>query len=163
MQHVDDREDSETTGITSCFGVQGNTSNEAPSEGQYGGSLPPTIPRLHAEADRRRAWPVAADCSESAETGYRVPSVSPPDHRAAIVNACDDLKAFLLEKNRAYGNSALEPINIFSKLPAVEGLLVRIDDKLKRIRNGQSYPGDNDLKDLVGYLVLLMIILEMEQ
>jgi hypothetical protein len=73
---------------------------------------------------------------------------------------CDRLKEFLLEKNRSYGNSAFEPINIFSKQPVIEGLLIRIDDKLKRIRNGQSYPGDNDLKDLTGYLILLMILME---
>ena len=34
----------------------------------------------------------------------------------------------LAEKNEAYGNSALEPINIFSKGDAVESLQARIDD-----------------------------------
>ena len=41
----------------------------------------------------------------------------------------------LAEKNEAYGNSALEPINIFSKGDAVESLQARIDDKLARIKN----------------------------
>jgi hypothetical protein len=57
-----------------------------------------------------------------------------------------------------YGNSALEPLGVFSKLSAKEGLLVRIDDKLKRIKNGSLEKDDEDvINDLVGYLVLLKI------
>ncbi|GHU24416.1 hypothetical protein FACS1894164_10990 [Spirochaetia bacterium] len=48
---------------------------------------------------------------------------------------CDKLKVFLIEKNRKYGNSALNPVRIFSGQPAIEGILVRIDDKLSRIIN----------------------------
>ena len=43
----------------------------------------------------------------------------------------------LSEKNKAYGNSALEPINIFSKGNAVDSLCARIDDKLARINNSK--------------------------
>jgi predicted RNA-binding protein associated with RNAse of E/G family len=43
-------------------------------------------------------------------------------------------------------------------LSAKEGLLVRIDDKLKRIKNGSLEKDDEDvINDLVGYLVLLKI------
>ena len=57
----------------------------------------------------------------------------------------------------ASGNSALEPVRVFSKADAREQLHVRIDDKLSRIMKGTSYVGDNDIDDLIGYLVLLKI------
>jgi hypothetical protein len=71
--------------------------------------------------------------------------------------ACDQIKRLLLEKNIAYGNSALSPISIFAKAGAAEGIANRIDDKLNRIKNNQSYPGDNDVDDLIGYLILYKI------
>jgi hypothetical protein len=74
-----------------------------------------------------------------------------------IAEACDEIKHLLLEKNVAYGNSALSPIRIFSKAETNEQLYVRIDDKLNRLKNNQSYPGDNDIDDLIGYLVLLKV------
>jgi hypothetical protein len=74
-----------------------------------------------------------------------------------ISTACDDIKRLLLEKNVAYGNSALSPIAIFAKAGAQEGIANRIDDKLNRIKNNQSYVGDNDLDDLIGYLILYKI------
>jgi len=74
-----------------------------------------------------------------------------------IASACDEIKILLLEKNVAYGNSALNPIRIFSKAETNEQLYVRIDDKLNRLKNNQSYPGDNDIDDLIGYLVLLKV------
>lgn len=70
----------------------------------------------------------------------------------------DDIEKMLIEKNRKYGNSALEPIGVFSKLSPKEGLLIRIDDKLKRIKNGSLEKDDEDVvNDLIGYLVLLKI------
>ena len=70
----------------------------------------------------------------------------------------DSIEKMLIDKNRKYGNSALEPIGVFSKLSAKEGLLVRIDDKLKRIKNGSLEKDDEDVvNDLIGYLVLLKI------
>lgn len=74
-----------------------------------------------------------------------------------IENKCDEIKEFLLEKNKAYGNSALDPINIFSKNKAIEQIAVRIDDKLNRLKKGSEYPGDDTVKDLTGYLILYMI------
>lgn len=74
-----------------------------------------------------------------------------------IINICEEMAKFLIEKNRAYGNSALDPIRIMSKADNVEQLRVRIDDKLSRFYRGNEYPGDNDIDDLIGYLVLLKI------
>jgi hypothetical protein len=70
----------------------------------------------------------------------------------------DEIQELLLQKNEKYGNSALEPLGVFSQLSAKEGLLVRIDDKLKRIKNGSLDKDDEDvINDLIGYLVLLKI------
>lgn len=77
-----------------------------------------------------------------------------------IVKVCTDISIMLQEKNYAYGDSALDPVRIFSKANATEQLLVRIDDKLSRFARGNSYPGDNDINDLIGYLVLLKIAKE---
>ena len=66
----------------------------------------------------------------------------------------------LSEKNNAYGNSALKPINIFSKGSATDSLCARIDDKLARIKNrGLSDQTEDTLFDLCGYLILLIIAL----
>ena len=74
-----------------------------------------------------------------------------------IYDSCHEIAHMLIKKNIAYGNSALEPVRIFSKADAREQLHVRIDDKLSRIMKGTSYVGDNDIDDLIGYLVLLKI------
>lgn len=67
----------------------------------------------------------------------------------------------LKEKNAAYGNSALNPANIFSKLDAVESLLVRMDDKIMRIKNkGINDKTEDTVDDLIGYLLLLKMALE---
>jgi hypothetical protein len=68
-----------------------------------------------------------------------------------------NVKAFLMKKNVAYGDSALNPIRIFSKANSVETILVRIDDKLSRLFRGCAYEGDNDEYDLFGYFCLLAI------
>ena len=71
----------------------------------------------------------------------------------------DEIRDLLIAKNQKYGNSALEPLGVFSQLSAKDGLLVRIDDKLKRIKNGSLEKDDEDvINDLIGYLVLLKII-----
>ena len=75
-----------------------------------------------------------------------------------VSNVLIEIKDLLIEKNKKYGNSALEPLGVFSQLSAKEGLLVRIDDKLKRIKNGTLDRDDEDvINDLIGYLVLLKI------
>ena len=69
----------------------------------------------------------------------------------------NDIRELLLEKNRKYGDSALNPSRIFSKASAVEQIRVRIDDKLTRMKNRQNDDDEDLLKDLLGYLVLLAI------
>jgi len=77
----------------------------------------------------------------------------------AIKEKCNVLRDLLLEKNKKYGNSALDPVRVFSDASTLEQLLVRMDDKLSRIKSmGVAQMGDEDtLLDLAGYLVLLMV------
>ncbi len=80
------------------------------------------------------------------------------DAAKAISDECDAVKALLLKKNAAYGNSALEPARIMSKASPVEQILVRIDDKLSRIRtSGTEGPDEDTVQDLIGYLILLRV------
>lgn len=74
-----------------------------------------------------------------------------------IFDACHEVAQMLIEKNVSYGDSALNPIRLFSGADSIEQLKVRIDDKLNRIKNAQGFAGDNDIDDLIGYLVLLKI------
>ena len=75
-----------------------------------------------------------------------------------IKSKCRQLEQLLLDKNGKYGNSALEPLQVFSQAGAVAGIKVRIDDKLKRIQNAGLVDATEDtLQDLAGYLILLMI------
>ena len=69
---------------------------------------------------------------------------------------CRAIYTLLTEKNKAYGNSALEPLRIFSKADPVEQLKVRIDDKLSRLMRG-SEAGEDTTRDLIGHLILLRI------
>ena len=75
-----------------------------------------------------------------------------------VSSVLSEIRDMLISKNEKYGNSALEPLGVFSQLSAKEGQLIRIDDKLKRIKNGSLDRDDEDvINDLIGYLVLLKI------
>lgn len=70
----------------------------------------------------------------------------------------------LIEKNESYGDSALEPANVFANGDAVDNLCARIDDKLMRIKTqGFRGYGEDNVKDLIGYLILLKIALDDEK
>ena len=67
-----------------------------------------------------------------------------------------EITELLISKNKAYGNTALNPTNIFSKLNATEAICARIDDKLARISNKGIHDETEDtVDDLIGYLLLL--------
>lgn len=76
-----------------------------------------------------------------------------------IATVCDELKELLLEKNRKYGDSALNPVRVFSQANPLEQIKVRLDDKLSRIRNAQSDEDEDVLTDLIGYIVLYKVAL----
>lgn len=82
--------------------------------------------------------------------------MSNQDLKMKIKKTCDNIATLLIDKNEAYGNSALDPIRIFSRSDTVEQLNVRIDDKLSRIGRGKELSEDV-VTDLIGYLVLLKV------
>ena len=74
-----------------------------------------------------------------------------------VKNLANGIADMLIEKNKSYGNSALEPVRIFSKADSIEQICVRIDDKLSRIKNGCNFANEDTINDLIGYLFLLKI------
>ncbi len=66
----------------------------------------------------------------------------------------------LVAKNASYGNSALDPVRIFSRASPIEQLRVRIDDKLSRIAKGTEVPNEDTVDDLLGYLVIYKIAMK---
>jgi hypothetical protein len=80
-----------------------------------------------------------------------------------IASVCDELKELLLNKNRKYGDSALNPVRIFSKASTLEQLKVRMDDKLSRLRNAQDDEDEDPVTDLIGYLILYKAALRQHQ
>ena len=80
-----------------------------------------------------------------------------------IKNVCLDIAELLISKNKKYGNSALEPRRIFSKASPIEQINVRIDDKLSRIANRQSDEDEDVEKDLIGYLVLKRVCINLKK
>jgi hypothetical protein len=77
-----------------------------------------------------------------------------------ITKVLDRIEELLLEKNRKYGDSALNPIRIFSSADALEQLKVRMDDKLSRVKNAQLDEDEEVVLDLIGYLILYLAALE---
>jgi|TARA_R110002167_G_scaffold96569_1_gene255672 hypothetical protein len=77
-----------------------------------------------------------------------------------LEEAANSIIELLKTKNKAYGNTALNPVNIFSKLNATEAIRSRIDDKLSRIANkGINDQTEDTVDDLIGYLLLLKMSL----
>lgn len=85
-------------------------------------------------------------------------TIKPFSTKELIVNTSTDVMNLLLEKNAAYGDSALDPVGIFSRGNAVDSLCARIDDKLMRIKSRGITPDTEDtVQDLIGYLILFKI------
>ncbi len=68
----------------------------------------------------------------------------------------ESIALLLIEKNKAYGNSALDPVRVFSNASPDEAIRVRLDDKISRLVRGHA-AGEDTLFDLIGYLFLLRI------
>lgn len=65
-------------------------------------------------------------------------------------------RELLIAKNKAYGNSALDPVRIFSTSSPREQILVRLDDKASRLMRG-SDAGEDVVADMLGYIALAEI------
>lgn len=86
------------------------------------------------------------------------------DSQVKIAEVFDSMKDLLLYKNQKYGDSALNPIGIFTKhlkeVPEnTASILVRLDDKLSRVKNADSLR-INDISDIIGYCSLLLISMD---
>lgn len=82
-----------------------------------------------------------------------------------IATTCDAVKDLLLTKNMKYGDSALNPVRVMSNSSPIEQILVRIDDKLSRIKHGKLGIQDDEdvVQDLIGYFILLKIAIERDK
>lgn len=84
--------------------------------------------------------------------------------RDLIIEVSTEVTNLLLEKNNAYGDSALNPVGIFSQGNAVDSLCARIDDKLMRIKSrGITDQTEDTVQDLIGYLILLKIAIRQRE
>jgi hypothetical protein len=100
-------------------------------------------------------------------------SQSLTDTQEKIRQVAESIGSLVVEKNRRYGDSALSPLNLFSRFVvpgnsaccdenerlkhrAFNQILTRLDDKLKRIQNADTLR-KNDVADVMGYLLLLCV------
>lgn len=65
----------------------------------------------------------------------------------------ESFKKLSIIKNERYGDSALNPVKIFSKADASNSILIRLDDKISRVINSDEIR-KNDVCDIMGYLML---------
>ena len=80
------------------------------------------------------------------------------DTQDKIIEITGAMRDLLLYKNEKYGDSALHPKRIFHKGNAVSSILIRLDDKLSRVmENNDQLPRVNDVADIIGYCILLLI------
>jgi hypothetical protein len=83
-----------------------------------------------------------------------------------IEMACELLASTLISKNRDYGNSVQDQFNEYG----MTSILIRLDDKLKRLKNLQNNKQMvmdesvlDTLQDLAGYAILGQICLMIEK
>jgi glutaredoxin 2 len=84
-------------------------------------------------------------------------------NKDSISLACDILMNTLIDKNRDYGNSVEEQFNEYGP----SSLLIRLDDKLRRLKQLQNHPQhvkteskQDTLLDIAGYAILGYLCLE---
>lgn len=85
------------------------------------------------------------------------------DFEKTVKEVCNDIAEFLIEKNKSYGNSALEPVHCFYKGDAETAIHIRMDDKISRLIRGKEYGAEDTKKDLCGYLILLEVLKRKQQ
>lgn len=82
-----------------------------------------------------------------------------PTTSQKIQMECDALKNLLLEKNRKYGDSALNDGIVFN-IPPITAIEARINDKIARLKNVNHDENEDVILDLLGYFILLRIALK---
>lgn len=87
-------------------------------------------------------------------------NIMPLDFNTHLDMVANKVINLLKEKNKAYGNTALNPPKIFSNLDSTEAICARLDDKLSRIQNkGINDLTEDTVNDIIGYLFLLKMSL----
>lgn len=71
------------------------------------------------------------------------------EFRVDVTTVLREIGEMLVDKNAAYGDSALNPVRVFSRANPAEQLRVRIDDKLSRLSRGET-AGEDVERDLLG-------------
>lgn len=95
---------------------------------------------------------------------YEVTYLKLSESQKKIVEVCDSMKDLLLYKNQKYGDSALNPEPIFYKGNATNSILIRLNDKIGRIKNNtEELPRVNDVCDIIGYCTLLLVSMEVSK
>lgn len=103
----------------------------------------------HYYEQGRNGW--ASDSSNNTENPLKE-----FNFKEELLKMTNNITELLINKNAAYGNTALNPANVFSKLNPREAICARIDDKLSRISNrGINDKTEDTIDDLIGYLLLL--------
>ena len=79
-----------------------------------------------------------------------------------ITRVFNEVRDMVIAKNEQYGDSALNPMRLFSKAQPIEQLRVRLDDKISRIMRGaEGIESDADIyRDIMGYCALLLLVME---
>lgn len=78
-----------------------------------------------------------------------------------IIRIMDATKNLLLHKNEKYGDSALNPLGVFTDGDARVNLGARMEDKLMRLKEvGMTTESIDTLYDLQGYITLMIIAIE---
>lgn len=155
------RVDFERDGIESVYDDLIELVEEQPNRSYYARATPPNaeerarVRELLEEKDSARDYD--GNTPEQWEAYVKISSFATNVHRIL-----DGVADTVIKKNASYGDSALNPIRVFSKADRMEQLFVRLDDKLSRVQRGSEYPGDDTLRDIIGYATLILIARESE-
>lgn len=125
------------------------------------GAMATKTPRYLTPEEAEKFWPLerqgegaTAYVPATEHVWLQVPEVATSADR--IRAASGRVLDLLLSKNESYGDTALNPLRVLSKVDAYEGLAVRADDKLSRLKNAPDAFQEDALLDLAGYLILML-------
>lgn len=85
------------------------------------------------------------------EVVFTKPGFKPKESESQglIRDECNHIMSVLLDKNRKYGDSAINPRRLFSKAEAIEQINVRLDDKISRLESGQTDEDEDVELDII--------------
>jgi|TARA_B100000809_G_scaffold6296_1_gene6391 hypothetical protein len=75
-----------------------------------------------------------------------------------LTQALKQVHAILMERHENHGDSVFAPVKLFSTISPRERLMVMLDTKLSRYQHGARELSEENLNDLIGYLILLKIM-----